>query len=64
MLLILLLLMMDFSQSDPMVVVYQKKRNGQLDEIGRTEVILNNLSPSWINKMSIAYQFETVQPLV
>ncbi|KAL8166410.1 hypothetical protein V2J09_007909 [Rumex salicifolius] len=51
------------SKSDPMVVVYQKKRNGNLDEIGRTEVILNNLSPEWIKKVQISYQFETVQTL-
>ncbi|KAL8166403.1 hypothetical protein V2J09_007902 [Rumex salicifolius] len=56
---------MDFiSKSDPMAVIYLKKRDGTLDEIGRTEVILNNLSPSWIKKLSIAYQFEIVQSLV
>ncbi|KAJ0013162.1 hypothetical protein Pint_19991 [Pistacia integerrima] len=52
------------SKSDPMTVVYIKKRNGTLEEIGRTEVIMNNLNPSWIEKISIAYQFEIVQLLV
>ncbi|KAJ0079720.1 hypothetical protein Patl1_23443 [Pistacia atlantica] len=52
------------SKSDPMTVVYAKKRDGTLEEIGRTEVIMNNLNPSWIEKISIAYQFEIVQPLV
>lgn len=52
------------SKSDPMAVVYKKKRDGTLEEIGRTEVILNNLNPAWIGKISIAYHFETVQPLV
>ncbi|KAL0552075.1 hypothetical protein IC582_011169 [Cucumis melo] len=51
------------SKSDPMVVVYTKK-NGVLQEIGRTEVILNNLNPQWIEKVSVAFHFETVQPLI
>ncbi|XP_022149950.1 protein BONZAI 3 [Momordica charantia] len=51
------------SKSDPMVVVYIKK-NGVLQEIGRTEVILNNLNPQWIEKVSVAFHFETVQTLV
>ncbi|KAH9754634.1 protein BONZAI 3 [Citrus sinensis] len=52
------------SKSDPMAVVYAKKRDGRLDEIGRTEVIMNNLNPAWIGKISIAFQFEIVQPLL
>ncbi|KAH9688649.1 protein BONZAI 3 [Citrus sinensis] len=52
------------SKSDPMAVVYAKKRDGRLEEIGRTEVIMNNLNPAWIGKISIAFQFEIVQPLV
>ncbi|XP_052298870.1 protein BONZAI 3-like isoform X8 [Citrus sinensis] len=47
-----------------MAVVYAKKRDGRLEEIGRTEVIMNNLNPAWIGKISIAFQFEIVQPLV
>ncbi|KAF9607414.1 hypothetical protein IFM89_035552 [Coptis chinensis] len=52
------------SKSDPMAVGYVKKINGALEEIGRTEVIMNTLSPVWIGKFSIAYHFEIVQPLV
>ncbi|KAJ1417080.1 von Willebrand factor, type A [Sesbania bispinosa] len=52
------------SKSDPMVVVYAKKRDGKLEELGRTEVIMNCLNPEWIEKISIAFQFEVVQPLV
>ncbi|WCJ43238.1 Calcium-dependent phospholipid-binding Copine family protein [Euphorbia peplus] len=52
------------SKSDPMAVVYIKKNDGRLEEVGRTEVILNNLNPSWIQKIMIAYHFEIVQPLV
>lgn len=46
-----------------MVVVYAKKSNGKLEEIGRTEVIMNCLNPEWIEKITVAYQFEVVQPL-
>ena len=53
-----------WQQSDPMAVVYAKKRNGTLEELGRTEVIMNNLEPAWIQKISVNYQFEIVQPLM
>ncbi|KAK3200444.1 hypothetical protein Dsin_023859 [Dipteronia sinensis] len=52
------------SKSDPIAVVYAKKGGGTLEEIGRTEVIMNCLNPAWIVKISVAYQFEIVQPLV
>ncbi|AES82568.1 putative C2 domain, von Willebrand factor, type A, copine, protein BONZAI [Medicago truncatula] len=52
------------SKSDPMVVVYAKKGDGRLEELGRTEVIPNSLNPEWIEKISIAFHFEMVQPLV
>ena len=51
-------------QSDPMVVVYTKKRDGTLEELGRTEVIMNSLDPAWIKKITVAYHFEIVQPLM
>ncbi|RVX19050.1 Protein BONZAI 3 [Vitis vinifera] len=50
--------------SDPMVVVYTKKRDGTLEELGRTEVIMNSLNPAWIKKITVAYHFEIVQPLI
>ncbi|KAA3487442.1 protein BONZAI 3-like isoform X2 [Gossypium australe] len=52
------------SKSDPMAVLYVKKMNGTLEELGRTEVILNSLNPAWIDKIHVAYQFEIVQNLV
>lgn len=52
------------SMSDPMTVVYTKKRDGTLEELGRTEVIMNSLDPSWIQKINVSYQFEMVQNLV
>ncbi|KAK7850104.1 protein bonzai 1 [Quercus suber] len=51
-------------ESDPMAVVYAKKRDGKLEELGRTEVVLNSLNPAWIEKVTVAFQFEIVQPLV
>lgn len=53
-----------YFQSDPMTIVYTKKKDGMLQELGRTEVALNSLSPSWITKFNITYQFEMVQNLV
>ncbi|KAI3898398.1 hypothetical protein MKX03_007912 [Papaver bracteatum] len=52
------------SKSDPMAIVYAKRSDGMLEEIGRTEVIMNSLDPVWITKVSTVYQFEIVQPLV
>ncbi|KAL9419793.1 hypothetical protein AB3S75_037539 [Citrus x aurantiifolia] len=52
------------SKSDPMLVVYMKARDGALVEVGRTEVVLNSLNPTWITKHIITYQFEVVQTLV
>ncbi|GMP40514.1 hypothetical protein CsSME_00010936 [Camellia sinensis var. sinensis] len=52
------------SKSDPIAVVYIKKRDGLLEELGRTEVIMNSLEPAWIEKINVAYQFEIVQQLV
>ncbi|KAJ0250682.1 Protein BONZAI 3 [Hirschfeldia incana] len=52
------------SKSDPMAVMYLRKKDGKLEEIGRTEVILNSLNPNWIEKITVSFQFETVQNLV
>lgn len=52
------------SKSDPMLVVYTKGRDGVLEELGRTEVILNSLNPTWIAKHTITYHFQIVQTLV
>jgi hypothetical protein len=52
------------SKSDPMLIVYTKGRDGVLEELGRTEVVLNSLSPTWITKHTITYQFHIVQTLV
>ncbi|XP_057970297.1 protein BONZAI 1-like [Malania oleifera] len=52
------------SKSDPMAVIYIKRRDGTLEELGRTEVLLNSLNPVWITKHTITYHFEVVQTLV
>ncbi|KAG0464042.1 hypothetical protein HPP92_020111 [Vanilla planifolia] len=52
------------SKSDPMVVVYSKRRDGTLEEVGRTEVIPNTLNPVWIAKINVMYHFEMLQPLI
>ncbi|KAH9617556.1 hypothetical protein KSS87_013852 [Heliosperma pusillum] len=52
------------SKSDPMAVLYMKGRDGKLEELGRTEVVLNSLNPTWINKITVTYHFEILQNLV
>ncbi|KAA3456834.1 protein BONZAI 1-like isoform X1 [Gossypium australe] len=53
-----------FSKSDPVVVVYIKERDGAINEVFRTEVVLNSLTPTWIAKYTITYHFEVVQNLL
>ncbi|KAK9072349.1 hypothetical protein SSX86_008783 [Deinandra increscens subsp. villosa] len=52
------------SKSDPIAVVYIKGKNGALEELGRTEVVLNSLNPHWITKIKVTYCFEMVQTLL
>ncbi|XP_017646390.1 protein BONZAI 2-like isoform X3 [Gossypium arboreum] len=47
-----------------MVVVYIKERDGAINEVFRTEVVLNSLTPTWIAKYTITYHFEVVQNLL
>lgn len=52
-------------QSDAMVVVYTKGRDGTtLSELFRSEVVLNSLNPKWIKKLTLSFQFELVQTLL
>ncbi|KAM3268130.1 hypothetical protein P3S67_031680 [Capsicum chacoense] len=39
------------SKSDPIAVASIRKRDGTLEELGRTEVIMNNLDPVWDLKL-------------
>jgi len=58
-----------FSKSDPFVVVYMRagsasgSSSGRWSEIGRTEIIMNNLNPKFSKKFDIDYAFEVVQTL-
>ncbi|XP_057416011.1 protein BONZAI 1-like isoform X2 [Lotus japonicus] len=52
------------SKSDPMMVLYARGKNGALEELCRTEVVLNSLRPTWITKHTLIYHFEVVQFLV
>lgn len=47
-----------------MTVIYQKEKDGTLTEVGRTEVVLNSVNPTWITKHNTTYHFEVVQTLV
>jgi len=54
------------SKSDPICVVSIEKRMGntsKYEEVGRTEVIRNNLNPDFAKAISISYYFEEVQRL-
>jgi len=51
-------------QSDPFIVVYIRELDGVLRELGRTEVICNNLNPIFVKTISMVYKFEEVQHLV
>ncbi|XP_027356265.1 protein BONZAI 1-like isoform X2 [Abrus precatorius] len=52
------------SKSDPMMVLYKRGQNGALEELCRTEVVLNSLNPTWITKHTLIYHFEVIQVLV
>ncbi|KAH7351773.1 hypothetical protein KP509_19G013600 [Ceratopteris richardii] len=52
------------SKSDPMLVLSMKKKDGTIEEVGRTEVCLNSLDPKWITKLQVLYNFEEVQILL
>ena len=49
-----------FSKSDPQCRLYENK-NGNWQEIARTEVINNNLNPDFKTSFTVAYYFEKVQ---
>ncbi|CAD8128603.1 unnamed protein product [Paramecium sonneborni] len=51
-----------FSKSDPFVIIYVK-RNNQWSEMGRTEIIQDNLNPNFAKTFIIEYYFECQQPL-
>lgn len=46
-----------FTRTDGMVVLYQKTGN-MWHRIGMTEVIMDNLDPSWVKSFDVQYHFE------
>lgn len=56
-----------FSKSDPICIVYMAQKDTRqepiFNEIGRTEVIYNNLNPNWETKIQLDYFFEIKQLL-
>ena len=46
-----------FTRTDAMVVLY-KKEGQTWKKLGRSEVIMDNLSPEWVTSFDVAYQFE------
>lgn len=52
------------SKSDPFCTVQMKETwQDKFFEIGRTEIIKDNLNPEWVKKFEISYNFETVQKM-
>lgn len=52
------------SKSDPYCLVQMKEPwQEKYFEIGRTEIIKDNLNPEWVKKFLINYNFETIQKL-
>jgi Ca2+-dependent lipid-binding protein len=53
-----------FSKSDPYLKFYmQTNFNGNIDYLGRTETINNNINPNWKNKICTQFYFEMSQPI-
>ena len=51
-----------YSRSDPACILYSVlPGNQRLVEVGRTEVIKDNLNPEWVNKIEIDFRFEERQ---
>ncbi len=49
------------SKSDPFCVLFLKSTTGRWVEIGRTEVVTDNLNPEWERKFVVNYSFEERQ---
>jgi hypothetical protein len=49
-----------FSLSDPQVIMYMKDtKQTSWNEIGRTEIIWNNLNPNFVKTIIVDYHFES-----
>ena len=52
-----------FSKSDPLCVVYLGDARGTFRELGRTEMIRDDLNPHFVRTFLVNYCFHEVQPL-
>ncbi|KAI3837872.1 hypothetical protein MKW92_000116 [Papaver armeniacum] len=53
-----------FSKYGVMAVLFKKKSDGNLKEIGRTEVIKNSCDPNWIENVFTYHQYYFKQPIL
>ena len=51
------------SKTDPFVVVWEMRGNQKV-QVGRTEVIADNLNPEWVKNIDVSYFFETQQKFI
>mmetsp|Transcript_16748 Transcript_16748/g.27550 ORF Transcript_16748/g.27550 Transcript_16748/m.27550 type:complete len:621 (+) Transcript_16748:135-1997(+) len=54
------------SLTDAFAVIYLKsaRADDQWREVGRTEIIANNLNPGWVKMIQLMYKFEEVQKIL
>ena len=52
-----------FSKSDPFVVLYKLDPSNRWRQIGKTEVIHDNLNPEWVKKILVDFHFEQTDRL-
>ena len=50
-----------FSKSDPFCVLYKLDTSNRWKEIGKTEVIHDNLNPEWVKKILVDFHFEQTE---
>lgn len=51
------------SKSDPFIVTYLQGDDKKWIEVGRTEIVVNNLNPVFVTRVILNYKFESVQHL-
>ena len=51
------------SKTDPFVVLWEMKGNQRM-QIGKSEVIADNLNPQWVKNIDVQYYFEASQKFI
>lgn len=49
---------------DYVAMVYMRNKDGNLREIGCTELLPESLNPKWIKKINVSFHFGEIQTLV